>query len=89
MLISGDANAKQSYNIEDTGGDIPVNLMRYEGEDLNFLFTYKDILGIRHTGTATIAQDGSLTLEGALSCHATLKDVKGFVAIYLEAGEPN
>ena len=52
LLISGEANAKQAYDIEDTG-DIPVNLVRYENENLNFVFTYKDILGIRHTGTAT------------------------------------
>ena len=87
LLISGEAIAKQAYDIEDTG-DIPVNLVRYENENLNFVFTYKDILGIRHTGTATISQDGTLTLEGALSCHTTLKDVKGNVSIYLEAGEP-
>ncbi len=88
LLISGDATAKQAYNIEETG-DIPVNLMRYEDEELCFLFSYKDVLGLKHVGTATISQEGNLTLEGALSCHSILKNVKGFVPIYLEAGEPN
>ena len=85
LLLTGNAIKGKKYNIEDSG-DIPVNLDRYNGE-LCFPFTYK-VLGITRTGVGTIDKEGNLSLEGFICSHKELKDIKGLVPIYLEAGLP-
>ena len=52
-----------------------------------FPFTYK-VLGITRTGVGTIDKEGNLSLEGFICSHKELKDIKGLVPIYLEAGLP-
>jgi hypothetical protein len=85
LLLTGTAVRGKKYNITDTG-DIPVNLDRYN-DCINFTFTYK-VLGILKTGIGTIDKEGNLVLEGQLCSHREMKEVKGLVPIYLEAGTP-
>ena len=63
-----------------------VELDRYN-DCINFTFTYK-VLGILKTGIGTIDKEGNLVLEGQLCSHREMKEVKGLVPIYLEAGTP-
>lgn len=84
--FSGDANVNEVYDLTGVEDPAEVNMLRYERET-SFVATYEHC-GILRIATGTIDLDGKLKFKGENCLHKNLKNIKGYIALYLEAGEP-